>query len=236
MSEKRVVEKTMLTQAYNGRKPGSPMEWRGWNPRESESPACEGERRPDSPDEDARNNLEADIALRDAENALKAPDHLIAAAGEAIRPEFRLDFLVDRLKNEPDMIGVIASEHRVELAACVGPRVAESAIDAVQTAQAANSLEKMVCHQMAAGHRVAMKQLSLALNETLPIVEIARISNAAARMMQVCQEALLTIHRIRAGGRQTVLVQHVQASGGGNAVVAGNVNCNPSREAVGVSE
>ena len=26
MSEKRAVEKTMLTQAYNGRKPGSPME------------------------------------------------------------------------------------------------------------------------------------------------------------------------------------------------------------------
>lgn len=190
-------------------------------------------RRPDSPEEAARNNLEADIALRDAENALKAPDNLIVSAGEAIRPEFRLDFLVDRLKDEPDMIGVIASEHRVELAACVGPRVAESAIDAAQTAQAANSLEKMICHQMAAGHRVAMKQLSMALNETLPIVEIARISNAAARMMQVCQEALLTIHRIRVGGRQTVLVQHVQVSGGGNAVVAGNLNGNPSREQVG---
>jgi hypothetical protein len=51
----------------------------------------------------------------------------------------------------------------------------------------------------------------------------------------VCRlvSALLTIHRIRAGGRQTVLVQHVQVSGSGNAVVAGNVNGSPSRELVG---
>jgi hypothetical protein len=33
------------------------------------------------------------FALEDAANALKAPDNLIAAGGEAIRPEFRLDFV-----------------------------------------------------------------------------------------------------------------------------------------------
>jgi hypothetical protein len=95
MSEKPPIEKKMLTQARNPRNPERPMEW----------------------GETARNNLEANIALRDAENAFKAPDNLIASAGEAIRPEFRLDFLVNRLKDEPDMIGIIASEHRVELAA-----------------------------------------------------------------------------------------------------------------------
>jgi hypothetical protein len=165
MSEKRGPEKTMLTQAYNGRTPDTRMEWGEAGIRASLKARRARTRKPHSTDEAARNNLEANVALRDAQNALKAPDNLIAAAGEAIRPEFRLDFLVDRLKDEPDMIGVIASEHRVELAACVGPRVAESAIDAAQTAQAAHSLEKMVCHQMAAGHRVAMKQLSMAVNE-----------------------------------------------------------------------
>jgi hypothetical protein len=233
MSAKQAVDRKMLTVAHNSRNPGTPMEWGERGIRKSLEAKRAKARKPDSPEEAAHNRLEENIALRDAENALKAPDELVAAAGEAIRPEFRLGFLVDRLEDQPDMISVIASEHRVELAACVGPRVAESAIDAAQTAQAANSLEKMVCHQMAAGHRVAMKQLSMALNETLPIVEIARISNAAARMMQVCQEALLTIHRMRLGGRQIVLVQHVQVSGGGNAVVAGNVNGNASREQVG---
>ena len=177
--------------------------------------------------------MEENIASRDAENALKAPDNLVAAAGEAIRPEFRLDFLVDRLQQEPDMICVMASEHRLDLAACVAPRVAESAIDAAQTAQAANSLEKMVCHQMAAGHCLAMKLMSRSLNDQLPSVEQARLSNAAARMMQVYQEGLLTIHRIRCGGRQTVVVQHVQVSDGGQAVVAGNVNGDPTREREG---
>jgi hypothetical protein len=233
MAEKPAAEKILLTRAYNQRKPDSPMERGEAGIRASLQAQRARTRKPDSPEEAARSSLEEEFALRHAENALKAPDDLVAAAGEAVRPDFRLDYLVDRLRDEPDMIGVIASEHRVELAACVGPRVAESAIDAAQTAQAANSLEKMICHQMAAGHRVAMKQLGMALNETLPIVEIARISNAAARMMQVCQEALLTIHRIRVGGRQTVLVQHVQVFGGGSAVVAGNVNGNPSREQVG---
>jgi hypothetical protein len=228
MSEKRSVEKKMLTQAHNPRNPGKPMEWGEVGIRAGLQARRARLRRSDSPDQAARNKLEEHIALRDAENALKAPDNLIAAGGEAIRPEFRLDYLVDRLRDQPDMIGVIASEHRVELAACVGPRVAESAIDAAQTAQAANSLEKMVCHQMA-----AMKLMTRALTDTLPPVEQARMSNAAARMMQVYQEGLLTLHRIRAGGRQTVLVQHVQVSGGGNAVVAGNVNGNPSREPLG---
>jgi hypothetical protein len=169
MSEKRAVEKTMLTQAHNGRKPGTGMECGEAGIRASLKAKRAEARRADSPDEAARNREEEEIALRDAENALKAPDNLIAAAGEAIRPEFRLDFLVDRLKDEPDMIGVIASEHRVELAACVGPRVAESAIDAAQTAQAANSLEKMICHQMAAGHRVADRADSASKDKAWPL-------------------------------------------------------------------
>ena len=183
MSEERGVEKTMLTQAYNGRKPGSPMEWGEAGIRASLKARRTRARKPDSPEEAARNSLEEEIALRDAENALRAPDNLVAAAGEVIRPEFRLDFLVDRLQDEPDTISVIASEHRVELAACVGPRVAESAIDAAQTAQAANSLEKMVCHQMAAGHRVAMKLMSNALSDSLPPVEAAHRAGAATRRL-----------------------------------------------------
>ena len=89
---------------------------------------------------------------------------------------------------------------------------------------------------MAACHRVAMKLMSMTLNDTLPPVEVARLSNAAARMMQVYQEGLLTLNRIRTGGRQTVVVQHVRVSDGGQAVVAGNVNGNASGERVGVSE
>lgn len=49
-------------------------------------------------------------------------------------------------------------------------------------------------------------------------VEAARLVNSAARLMQVYQEGLLALFRIRRGGKQTVVVQHVQVSSGGQAV------------------
>ena len=121
------------------------------------------------------------------------------------------------------MIGVVASEHRLDLAACVGSRVAQSAVDAAQSAQAGNSLEKMLCHQMAAIHRAAMKLVARSLEMHEQPVEMARLSNAAARAMQVYQEALLTLQKLRTGGKQTVVVQHVQVSEGGQALIAGSV-------------
>ena len=89
------------------------------------------------------------------------------------------------------MINVMASEQRLDLAASVGSGVAEMAVDAAETVQATNSLEKMLCHQMAAAHRTAMKLIADGLNTELPLAEVARLSNAAARMMQVYQEGLL---------------------------------------------
>jgi len=72
-------------------------------------------------------------------------------------------------------------------------------------------------------HRAAMKLTADSLNRNLPPVEMARLSNAAARMMQVYQEGLLTLHKMRTGGKQVVVVQHVQVSDGGQAVIAGKV-------------
>jgi hypothetical protein len=47
--------------------------------------------------------------------------------------------------------------------------------------------------------------------------------NASARMMQAFQEGFLTLKKARRGGRQTVVVQHVHVTDGGQAVVAGQV-------------
>src|SRR5215813_7824351 len=67
------------------------------------------------------------------------------------------------------------------------------------------------------------------LRDGLPPVEIARISNAAARMMQVYQDAFLALQKIRSGGKQTLVVQHVQVTDGGQAVIAGNVKSGQER-------
>ena len=111
-----------------------------------------GGKKPGSLNEAVSNRMDKVLARKDAETLVKPPKDLVRSSGEAIRPDFRLSHIVDTLQ-EPSIIGVVASEHRLDLAACVGSRVAESAVDAAQSAQAGKSLEKMLCHQMAAAHR-----------------------------------------------------------------------------------
>jgi hypothetical protein len=128
--------------------------------------------------------------------------------------------LVETLQN-PDSVSLGASEDRMKL--LVDADVLEGGLDAVKSAQAENSLEKMLLHQMAAAHRAAMKQMARVNDDRLPTVEAARLMNTAARLMQVCQNACLTLQRIKTGGKQTVVVQHVQVSDGGQAVIAASV-------------
>ena len=54
-------------------------------------------------------------------------------------------------------------------------------------------------------------------------MEKARLLNAGARLMKAFQDGLLVLNKVRTGGKQTVLVQHVQVSDGGQAVVSGTV-------------
>jgi hypothetical protein len=179
-------------------------------------------RRAESLNEAVSNKMDEALAKREAKSLLQPPATVVTACGETIQNDFRLGHIVDTLKN-PNMISVSASELRVDLAACVWSQVAEAALDAAESAQAGNSLEKMLCHQMAVMHCAAMKLTSRSLDNRMPPVEMARLSNAAARMMQVYQEAFLTLQKIRTGGKQTVVVQHVQVSQGGQAVIAGSV-------------
>ncbi len=53
-------------------------------------------------------------------------------------------------------------------------------------------------------------------------IEAARLANGAARMMAAVNEGVLTLAKIRNGGRQTVVVQHID-NRGGRAVVAGQM-------------
>jgi hypothetical protein len=119
-------------------------------------------KRPETQDEAVKNQMTARLADMDAKNALEVPEGSVKMTGEMMSPDFRRslrhDYLVDTLEN-PSVVSVIASEHRLDLAACVDSHVAESAVDAAQSIQAENSLEKMLAHQMAAAHRIAMKMM-----------------------------------------------------------------------------
>ena len=61
--------------------------------------------------------------------------------------------------------------------------------------------------------------------EDLLARKIGRIERQGCGPRGVYQEGLLTLQKLRTGGKQTVVVQHVQVSEGGQAVIAGSVKC-----------
>ncbi len=78
--------------------------------------------------------------------------------------------------------------------------VLQPALDASVSAKASNSLEIMLCHQLAATHHAAMR-----LNDA---TQIARLMNAAARQMDSYQTGMLALMKFKAAGKQTVTVHH----------------------------
>ena len=171
------------------------------------------------------NNMEVERAEAVADAMLKPSGEFVTGAGEVVHldpaeSEVSRRIFADTIR-EPNMIGVDASEQRMEAAADAG--VLEAAVDAAESARAGNSLEKMLCHQMAAAHHAAMRLMARGIDPRMPPVEMARLTNAAARMMDAYQAAFLTLQKIRTGGKQTVVVQHVQVSDGGQAVIAGRM-------------
>ena len=121
----------------------------------------------------------------------------------------------------PDKVTLDASLDRVELVENNG--VLNMALDAAESIGAESPIEQMLVHQMAAAHRTALDLMATAGNTRDP-VEKCRLLNTAARFMDAYQKAVLTINKLRTGGQQTVVVQHVQVTDGGQAVINGSVD------------
>jgi hypothetical protein len=132
----------------------------------------------------------------------------------------------DTLAEGATRIGEDASVQRADLLTQPSFDVLPMAIDAAESIEAGNSLEKMLAHQLALAHHMAMKFADRALSYEHQTagdqVEAARCANTVARLMGVFQDGLLTLQRLRSGGSQTVTVQHVNVAHGGQAIV-GNV-------------
>lgn len=114
-----------------------------------------------------------------------------------------------------------ASLDRLELASKNG--VLSMALDTAEAIGASNAAEQMIAHQMAVAHRTSLDLIAEAGHTRDPI-ERCRLINTASKLMDLCQKGLTTIHKIRTGGQQTVTVQHVQVSDGGQAVINGSVD------------
>ena len=147
----------------------------------------------------------------------------------AERPDF-----VETVRSAPDMVTARASLARLNLAAETG--TFDLALDVADTIKARNSLEKMLAHQLAAAHGLAMKFAAKSeqmlgfvtswdahARQQVSSIEASRLGHSAVRMMEAYNAGLLTLDRLRHGRQQVVTVQHVTVGPGGRAIVAGKV-------------
>jgi hypothetical protein len=137
------------------------------------------------------------------------------------------------------------------------------ALDAADTIQAQDGLEKMLVHQMAVLH-YGMMRATARMNKELDAaggtaidaagdqrdltagereaanVRACRLAGALSRMSATYQQGLLTLQRKRTGGNQNVTVKHihqqVNVTEGGQAVVAGDKVMSRAPGAAAVSD
>jgi hypothetical protein len=94
----------------------------------------------------------------------------------------------------------------------------------------------MLAHETAAAHKLAMRLMASADSElglherghvlggpSNALADATRSATSAARLMDSATRVALALDRLRNGGRQHVVVQHVVVADGGQAVVAGTV-------------
>jgi len=167
---------------------------------------------------------------------------LVGAGGELSltkEQEIEIPALINTV-DKPDNITAEASRNRLQLT--VGVDCVGMALDASETIQAKNSLEKMLAHQLAAGHKLAMTFAKKALDyiskqdrgsydqNSIHAVESSRAANTSAKLMDVYQKGILALAKVRTGGKQTVIVQRVNVSDGGQAVVTGGIKTGTKNE------
>jgi aminoglycoside phosphotransferase family enzyme len=141
---------------------------------------------------------------------------LAQAKGEVIPPE--TDQSLHDTLAVPDLASVEASFERSRLLLSSGPNVAAMGLDAADTIQAQNSLEKMLAHQLAATHAVIMEQVGQVHSREEGQASAKRLT-AIARCLTAYQQGVLTVKKLRQTGNQRIVVQYVNVSEGGQAVI-----------------
>ena len=152
----------------------------------------------------------ADEMEREAQ-ALLIPEQPPQAGlgGEIIPPiEHGLAGLETVLK-DPDLLNLGASEQRAQLLERNG--VLELGVEAAHDAQAQGAIQKMVTHQLAAGHKRAMELLEESAHTKDPDIAIKK-ARASARLMDAFSRSALTLQRLQSGGGQTIQVQYMQVN------------------------
>jgi hypothetical protein len=148
----------------------------------------------------------------------------IGSGGEVIKPQAA--GMINTL-SQPSIAAVDASNHRTDLLTMLGSDIAAMALDAADTIEAGNSLEKMLAHQMAAIHHASMQMVYRANLIQDPALA-AKTLNAAMKGFNAYQGGIGALRQLRGNQQQHIVVQHVNVSAGGQAMV-GAVNTRGGR-------
>lgn len=142
--------------------------------------------------------------------------------------------VIDTLE-KPDYVAADASRERLDLLDQAG--ALSLGLDAADSIDARDSLERMATHQLAALHASTMKMV-VQLNRSLDRldassmspdrraaanIEACRLAGAVARLTTTYQTGLGAVQRLRTGGKQTFVFQHNHVGAGGQAVIGGTV-------------
>jgi hypothetical protein len=142
---------------------------------------------------------------------------LLGAGGEVVPQD---DPDIRNTLATPGVAALDASRDRLALVAQVGIDRVAMAVDAADSIKAANSIEMMLAHQMAALHATAMDQMAKANLIQDPKYAIAAM-NLAIRAMSAYQNAVLVIKRLRSSGSQQIVIKHIDARSGGMVAISG---------------
>ena len=166
-------------------------------------------------------------------------DLKIVVGNEALPPEpkdLRNDEFYgirETLQSGADFVNLDASNERTKLVSDLN--CLDLALDAAQSINAKNSLEKMLMHQAAVCHSISMDLLRRAKERSYSHYKYldsekkdtdlqAKLINAACRLMDTYDRKMRTFQKLRNGGRQVVTVQYVQVAGKAQAIVTGSMD------------
>jgi len=157
----------------------------------------------------------ADAMEKEAQTIITPSNPLQMGLGGEIVPPFEQNMPgLETVLKEPDLLNLGASEHRAKLLDSNG--VLELGIEAAHDAKANGAIQKMITHQLAAGHKRAMELLEESAHTKDPEIAIKK-ARVSARLMDAFSRSALTLQRLQSGGAQTIQVQYMQV----NAMVGG---------------
>ena len=157
------------------------------------------------------NHQQAALMDREAMALMTPPKPLKTGLGDEIIPAMSQGYPgLENALTSPDLLNLEATIQRTDLADKAG--VFDLAIEAAESSNAHGSVQKMLCHQMAAAHKHALRLLGEASGE-LNADHACKKTLTAAQLIDAFSKAAVTLQRLQAGAGQVVTVErHLQVS------------------------